>query len=98
MVLGCACMVQFVSSSTCPDSRRGSSRSRVRRRFWIWLCEIDDARPRTARPNGQNGVPLFSIIRHDQFQATDRLLIDSGLCSVGVCGPNRVNRVRLLKP
>src|SRR5688572_8284199 len=25
-----------VFSSTCPDSRRGSSKSRVRRRFWIW--------------------------------------------------------------
>src|SRR5258708_6314047 len=24
------------ASSTCPDSRRGSRRSRVRRRVWIW--------------------------------------------------------------
>ena len=29
-------MAQFVVRLTCPDSSRGSSRSRVRRRFWIW--------------------------------------------------------------
>jgi hypothetical protein len=27
-------------SSTCPDSRRGSSRSRVRRRFWICSSRV----------------------------------------------------------
>ena len=42
------------SSATSPESRRGSSRSRVRRRFWIWRLQHWPSAARTSFASSQN--------------------------------------------
>ena len=57
-------------TSLCPESRRGSSRSRVRRRFWIRFREIDYLGHKTVQIQPVKELRRF-LIWHNQLQAAD---------------------------